>query len=475
MSLFNSVSLSESTYASRRVYSEYPSVRIENPDKKFADSRLTTSLALITYLADCGYSEFDSIPAVLSRLKEALFTLLRHCIAAEREVYTEYIQMLLKKTDILVGKLIVRALSECVAHVELAVCQQVIREAHELVILLYSLTNPLKIPGILSEDYGLAGPHGLRVSSFQTNHLLMAARELQEAIAPLVREAENRTEDNGTPAQLWNSILVASLKSVSKLTITVLNNSVPTSVVFLYFQALLKSPRLNLLDLEYFEEFLAHFQNIDLALKHDDTPLFDLQKSMIKEHFHEIIKAFPYYPLTWCTTAQTINYLQIFIDTYNTIYDEDLVIEYLFDDDLGKESTVVQRWSNYKLQGHYMRQVREEKPPVPDFVKYFESETDLSHGFSPGIQAGSPVANEEAVQRCQNPPQQEWNFTAAAAPKYEPQEPHFVKVHHLNDEVAEQVRNLRSDFETKYGYNKVKFTSLECIKCKYIPWHKHHQ
>lgn len=467
--------------------------------RTFGDTRLSNSLALIAYLAQCGFSDVESIPAVLTNLKSAIYELLLHCVSIDRTTYTHYIQQLLRKSEILISRLIIPALKKILEKPELVVSQHIIKEVHELVHLLYGFTNPLKIPGVLSDDHSVDGPHGLRLSSFHTTTLLAVARKLQTALNGQIKntglDLGKVVGPNNTPLNMWNEWMSQSLRMVTKLIVTILNNTVPTATVFIYFKSLMRCKGLDILDLEYFDEFLCHFQRINTFAKTQaNSALFDAQRNLIQEQYLSVIRSFPCHPLSWCTVSQTVNYLQVYIDIYNDIYDDKLLIEKLAD---RHESTVVKRVvdSDNFPEGHYINFISRERlrsKETPDFVKYFDESQSKSEEqnekeyFIPISQPKNPESFRKASQKNINcyldrdplPGSKSSElsprtalFASNNAGRDLPEDPAYLKVFRLNEEVAHEVRELRAMVEDQILRRGPK--SKRCWKCRIFPWHRH--
>lgn len=493
-SLYPAADSGSSAYSTSRVYSDYPSTR-NFPPAQFSDSALSTSLGVITFLTDCGLGEFESTPKTLYRLRQEIVNLLLHCLYADKELYTDYIQAFLKRTHLLVGKLIVPALRSCLAHICTPTCSSVIREAYALVLLVYLFANPLKLSKILTDNYSLPSPHGINVTSLETNLLLETARDVQKALFKCSQNLKEPTQlGEGSAKDLHSEVeeehrqssLDLSLDLVSRLIITVITNSVPTSVFFLYYKDLLASGNFTLLDFEYFEEFLTHFAAVnDLAIKASRPILFEHQKSLIKDHFLSMIESYASYPVVWCTSEQALNYLQVFIDIYNEVYGSEVSVEKSQGDDDSEEYTVIKNREYFQPldRGHYKKYLEEAQAvPVPDFVNFFKDE-ELSETVSesypeesspiPGHSVGftSPFRSfEEKDIR-----QMRFGVTASTVDSVPASQLH-LHISHLNDAVAEEVRGRRSEFEEKHVENRVFFepkVEVKCFKCKYIPWHKH--
>lgn len=480
-----------------RTYSEYPSTQ-NFPADNFADSKLSTSLGVITYLTDCGVGEFDHVPNVLFSLRLAIVTLLHQCIYTDKELYSDYIQAFLRKTQLLVGKLITPALKMCRHHILTETCRQVICESYALILLVYLFANPLKISKILTDSYGLPNPHGVNVTSLETNLLLETARDLQIELgaysAKLSLQVKKKPrQDNDTARNVCVGLVDSALELVSLLMVTVITNSVPTSVIFLYFKELLTLPSFSLLDFEYFEEFLNHFAAVnDLAIKRSKPVLFEYQKKVIQPHFLEVITSFTSNCFTWCTQAQTLDYLQVFIDIYNEVYQTELTLGSVCDiedvENVGDRCTVIKNREHSEPldPGHYKNYyegMREDhQTTVPDFVRYFEESPESVIGLScqPIPQNDSSVlttpyfkAVEEIDVKQQRFGVSKSTFSAVLSSSL------CNRVTLLNEAVAKEVRGMRSDFEEKHVEARVFLdqqpkTEAKCYKCKYIPWHRHH-
>lgn len=488
----------ETTYSTKRIYSDYPTIQSDKSLYDFENVTLSQTLALIKYIGQCGYSEFDTVHIVLARLRNAIIVLLKRCVRANREEYSEFIYALLKSFDVVMEKLVVRSIKECCQSVKLTSCHLVIKEAHSLVELIYSLTNPLNLPRILTEEYGLPTQHGLSVSSLQTNYLLEALHQLQLALAAHFEtlDLENVADSavNITPLKLYSSILLYTLEHTSKIITTLTSNAVPTNVIFLYFRNLLQSKNVQITDIEHFENFIAHFQSVHrLAMKLKHTPLYDVQKNLIKSTFLLIISEFPLHPLTWCTPAQTVNYIQMFIDVYNSIYKEDLYIEQMWNPALNIETTVIRKEKN-KIRidnGHYKLHVANLQPlPVPEFVSVFDG-PDTSTSDSPEYMVFSPRLKTQDVKADSTAseyiPDSEFGGNEASEfnlynsnqfqrnqyqSSHIPIDKEYRKVYELNELVALDVKDARAEIE-KLGRSRIFIHDKTCFKCKYVPWHKH--
>lgn len=472
--------------------------------RTFGDTRLSNLLALIAYLAQCGFSDVETIPAVLTHLKSAIYELLLHCVSIDRPTYAHYIQQLLRKLDILITRLIIPALKQTLERPDLVVTQLIIKEVHELVTLLYGFTNPLRIPGVLSDDQSIEGPHGLRVSSFHTTTLLSVTRKLQAALNSQIKVPGSASDfdkgigPNNTPLNLWNDWMAQSLNMVTKLIVTILNNTVPTATVFIYFEDLMRNKGLAFLDLEYFDEFLCHFQRINAFSKTQaNSALFDSQRRLIQEHFLLVIRMFPCHPLSWCTVSQAVNYLQMYIDVYNDIYEDKLLIEKIADK---HESTVVKRVVDSAKfpEGHYINYINQERlssKDVPDFVKYFDDNNEaieVTNEKEYYIPISQPKNSESfrkvsQVNTNSNPSKEHLLslprskgteisprtalFAANNHKRDLPEDPCYLKVYRLNEEVAQEVRELRAMVEDNIWHGNRRFKG--CWKCRLFPWHKH--
>lgn len=459
-----------SSYSTHHAYNDYPSLKSIGNNFNFGDSKLTVSLALITCLADSGFKQFDAICAVLNQVKITILALMRYCIEVDHDAYADYVQALSRKVDVVLSKLVTPALAQCAANVAKLECQHVIQNVSELVELIYNFANPLKIRGILV-DYGLSGPNGVHIPSLETNRLLATSRKLQNALFQETQFLRLQTDDvsrllNKTPTTLFVAQLVSASHLVSLLTLTIINNTVPTSVVFLYFLDLLRKESLTILDLEYFEEFLAHFARINDQTKLESAPLFDFHKEIIKDHFLQVIETFPSRPLCWATPAQAINHLQAFIDVFNEVYEEEIIMERVFNNDTGQENTVIRRLScNGYNEGHYKFHVNPPPPPqVPDFVNFFNSTEATSNKFRFDSEDSQIPWKKQKLDPNED--------HAPTEPSFEPAEPRSQMIFLLNENVATDVRDHRAEQE-KYVLNKVTFKHSDCFKCKFIPWHKH--
>lgn len=474
---FNSVDPSLSTWVSNT--SNIASGRFYQ--RTFGDTRLSNSLALIAYLAQCGFSDTESIPAVLTNLKNAIYELLLHCVSVDRPTYTHYIQQLSRKLEVLITRLIIPALLKTLENPGLVVGQLIIKEVHELVNLLYGFTNPLKIPGVLSDDHSIDGPHGLRLSSFHTVTLLTVARKLQTALNSQIKTGELKpVGSNSTPLNMWNEWMALLLLMVTRLIVTILNNTVPTATVFVYFEDLLRLEGVGILDLEYFDEFLSHFQRIhEFAKTQKNSALFDAQCLLIKDHFLLVIRSFPCHPLSWCTAAQTVNYLQVYIDVFNDVYNDKLLVEKIADQ---YESTVVKRAvdSDEVPNGHYLNILnrdRNKPKTVPGFVKYFEEGLgSVDENDKECLVPVSQPKNSESFRRASQKNINCYlhgtslNSDGHGPMKRDlPQDPVYLKVFRLNEEVAQEVRELRAVVEQQIHRSRRR----SCWKCKCVPWHRH--
>lgn len=467
----------ESTFSTKRIYSEYPTVTSDQSQYRLSDFQLSQTLALIKYVGQCGYSEFDTIHVVLARLRASIVVLLRRCVHADRQEYSEFVYALLKSTDVVIEKLIIRALANCSKRVSLSSCHLIIREVYNLVRLVYSLTNPLNLPRILTEEYGLSSQHGLSVSSLRTNMLLDATHRFQKALVAYydTLEADMSVESlvNMTPLRLYTSILVYTMDLTSKLMVTITTNAVPTHVTLLYYKDLLSQQDVPITDIEHFEAFISHFQKVDdLAAHHKNTPLYDVQKELIKPTFLEIIASFPVHPLLWCTPIQTLNYLQMFIDVYNKVYGEDLIIERVWSLTMNMESTVIKKERN-------MVPISNHQPldplPVPEFVSHFDGPDSGSWNmiFSPRAekqQTDPDSCVTDGMPESGDIPRSallEW------AIDYVPTDKNYSRVFELNELVAQDVKATRAEYEKQIGYSKVWLRDPKCFRCKYFPWHRH--
>lgn len=474
----------ETTFSTKRIYSDYPTIRSEKC-YDFADVTLSQTLALVKYIGQCGYSDFDTVHIVLARLRNAIVVLLKRCVRAKGEEYSEFIYALQKSFDIVMEKLVVRSVTECCQNVRLASCHLVIKEVHGLLELVYSLTNPVNLPRILTEEYGLPTQHGLSVSSLQTNYLLEALHLLQLAHAAYFRTLENVAQSsiNITPLKVYSSVLLHTLEHTYKIITTLTSNAVPTNVIFLYFRELLQSKSVQITDIEHFDNFITHFNTVNrLALKLRHTPLYDVQKKLIKTTFLLIISEFPLHPLTWCTPAQTVNYIQMFIDVYNAIYEEDLYIEQLWGPQI--ETTVIRKEKTKTRidNGHYKHQLGSLQPiPTPEFVKVFDG-PDTSAPDSPDSMVFSPRLDAMVSE---SPPSEfphtevsgDRDFSKEYLPSYPishiPTDKEYLKVYELNELVAVDVKQARAEYEKNLGRSRIFFRDNTCFKCKYFPWHNH--
>lgn len=483
-------------------YSEYASTRKFCPEN-FSDSKLSTSLGVITFLTDCGLGEFEKVPNVLYCLRLAIVTLLHQCIYADKELYADYIQAFLRKTQLLVGKLITPALKMCRRQILTETCRQVIRESYALILLVYLFANPLKVSKILTDSYGLPNVNGINVTSLETNLLLETARELQIELSTYSARLNRQKKDgndNDTARNVCVGLVDSALDLVSLLIVTVITNSVPTSVIFLYFKDLLSLASFSLLDFEYFEEFLNHFAAVnDLAKKKPKAELFEYQKKMIQPHFVEVILSFTSNSFTWCTRAQSLDYLQVFIDIYNGIYAADLTLEGTCDigeaediaqvESANEECTVLKNKDKMEPldPGHYRNYYesvqKDHQTTVPEFVHYFEESSPESlNGLTspPNPPGDSSVlttpyfrATEEKDFQQQRFGLSKSTFSAILSSSLRDQ------VTLLNEAVAKEVRGMRSDFEEEHMEARVFLdkkpkNEIKCYKCKYIPWHRHH-
>lgn len=546
----------ETTFSTRRIYTHYPSVTQHEPAYELSDMTLSQTLALIKYVGMCGYLEFDSIHIVLARLSKAIMVSLKHCVRADKDEYCEFIFALLRSSDVVVEKLVIRAINACAKRVELTHCHLIIKEVYNLALLIYSLTNPLNLPLLVSNSYGLQSWHGLSVLSLQTNFLLEATNNLQSALVDYydALDADNEPSSvNVTPLKLYAAIVLESIDFALRLMETIVTNTVPTNVTFQYFKEVLKSDDVQITDIENFEKFIAHFLKVDaLAALMAATPLYDLQKKLIKPTFTEIIGDFASVQPNWCTPAQMINYLQEFIDVYNSLYGEDLVVERIWDPETNVENTVVKKESNQvKInKGHF--KFNQDCVVVPAFVKVFESPLSNQSPnqdaiFSPRQNSGLATHEESAntgdsqataSQKVDNQGMGTSNIVNSGQPDYfseaflnsgdsqvrqgsqahrddqnlkfvpsfsnlpEPNfldenlkftwEPHnyqneplqlntdyipthkkYAQVYELNERVALEVRTMRADAEKTLGRDRVWFRDANCLKCKFVPWHKH--
>lgn len=444
---------------------------------------LTQSLALITHLSDHGFTNPASVADHLCRTRDTILALMKYCIEVDRDVYAEYVQALSQKSESIIRKLVTVALSHCIATVSNLQCQSIIQAVYELLLLLFSFANPTKFKGLLVDDYGLPGPNGIHISTLHTNHLLSTLRMLQKTITAEIEKLgispSMRKLVNGTPANLFQLQLKNAEQLVAQLTLAVINNTVPTSVLFLYFLDILQRDSFCFLDLEYFEEFLTHFARVNKAALAHNTPLFDFEKKLIKDHLMHVISLYPFHSLPWATAAQTINHLQVFVDVYNEVYEEELVVERKYDVETGEESTVVRRCDAKNCHEQYQYHVN--PPPllvVPKFVDFFdavESYVEKQKKQASGSGSASTASgtkdngsNLESRKLGSNLESSKLNSDSSFAPR----DALSLKIFEMNEAVAKEVRHVRAQAEARIAA-RIQFKP-SCFKCKYVPWHKHY-
>lgn len=196
------------------------------------------------------------------------------------------------------------------------------------------------------------------------------------------------------------------------------------------------------------------------------------QKRLIQSSFQDLICNFP--KLKWCTPLQSINYLQIFVDLYNEIYHEDLVIEQKYDESGNLEDTVIKRMDDeFKVKrGHYnFREQTSKDIKIPEFVNFFsrklpeedavespferfvsqQSEVVPTHS-SPGFSSSAHECKENATEhRAAAGGEFEAKYSACSdrATNHGPSELRVNPSRH--DEVAARFKAYQREYESRYS------------------------
>ncbi|GEQ69722.1 hypothetical protein JCM33374_g3396 [Metschnikowia sp. JCM 33374] len=473
-SIFHTVYESnDSTYSTRNFYAEYPSLEdIEIEPCQFKATKLSESLATISNLCYEGFKNIEDVPEVLNKLRNTILESMIYCIRIERSSYDEYIQALSRKINLFMERIVLEVLRECQDQENFTGCFFIVKAIHDVVLLMYSFTNPLKIPDSLSGTSAISAEG--HMSSFKIEDIFEATKELHAHVLCFSILHDTETEESGststvnnTPKKLFKDEATDIMNYLAKINLVVINNCVPTVNLFYYFESVLHSDSFSLLELEYFEEFLSHFARIDKFCRvQENTALFDRQKQELQTPFFQMIQINPFRKSNWCTSLQAVNYLQIFVDLYNEIYEEGLILERLYSNETGQESTVVRRI----VDDHVAKACdcpQDHAPATPDFVNFFSSSVVPDLESSPDL--GDQENSLEYDKKGAYPGSQICN----KSPNLKSPLPKSRKIFQLNEQVAYELRDLRSSIEEKYRVNKVTFKENKCLKCKYLPWHKH--
>lgn len=455
-SLLQSVyELSDSTYASRisavSVHGVLPAY--------LAEMNLATALARITSLCHDGLPSFDDIPAVLGQINYTILELMAHCIRVPRDSYHEYLLVLSGKFRLFLARIVQPTLETCVGHARSAKCFHVVRAVSDIVVLAYTFISPLQGPQFF-------GRKGQNTDGFRETDLLSATRRLHDCIAQIVSANPGKCLRNETPRRLFRQEATDALAALTKISIAVVNNCMPCRETFEYFRSRVDHDP-ELVDFEYFEEYLAHMAKVDVLVQ--KSPILEwyfAEKAKVDEPFVDFLRLFPEQRIAWCTPVQMANHQQIFVDLYNEIYGCDICLERVFFSDTGRESTVLRHgWEpeapNASLdsrRGSY-ESVRRS---TPAFVEYFEPPPDNSS--LPRTHAPPPSLRSSGSEH---------SGASTRAPKYYgPRHPAFMQIYDLNEMVAAEVKDARASLE-KLAVDKVQLRARRCYKCKFLPWHRH--
>ncbi|OBA23710.1 hypothetical protein METBIDRAFT_64822 [Metschnikowia bicuspidata var. bicuspidata NRRL YB-4993] len=468
----------DSTYSTRNFYAEYPSLEdIQIEPCQFKPTKLSESLATISNLCYDGFKDIDDMPQKLTKLRNTIMELMIYCIRIERSAYHEYIQALARKTNLFMERIVLKVLQACQDSESPASCFHLVKAIHDVVLLMYSFTNPLKIPDLLSGISSVSTE--ALVSAFKVEDIFEATKELHAFILcyPLLHDVDMEkpvpcsSSDNNTPKKLFKGEAAEILDYLAKINLVVINNTVPTASLFRYFESMLASDKFSLLELEYFEEFLSHFARVSKFCQlQQNTALFDRQKEELHSPFFQMIQLNPFNKLDWCTPLQAVNYLQIFVDLYNEIYNERLILERWYNNETGHEATVVRRIVDEQVAQACDCPQDHPSPATPEFVNFFsQSVIQQSESTPDTVAVESSVDYNGKLVHLRPPGGQ----LCGRLPNIQSPLPKSHKIFQLNEQVAYELRDFRSLIEERYRVNKVSFKEHKCLKCKYLPWHKH--
>ncbi|KAM9939148.1 hypothetical protein OXX80_001372 [Metschnikowia pulcherrima] len=468
----------DSTYSTRNFYTEYPGLEdIEIEPCRYKPTKLSESLATISNLCFDGFKNISEVPEVLTKLRNTIMESMVYCVKIERSAYDEYIQALSRKANLFMERIVLEVFRACHDEQNATSCFFLVKAIHDVILLVYSFTNPLKIPETLSGSLMLSSEGFM--SSFKIEDILEATRDLNLFISEIstrqvgIKSKQTQVEIvNNTPVNILKDEAAGIMSYLAKINLIVINNCVPTVNLFRFFESSLQSDFFSLLELEYFEEFLSHFARIDKFCKlQENTAYFDKQKEELHSPFFQMIQLNPFRRSNWCTAVQAVNYLQIFVDLYNEIYGEGLILEQWCSNETGHESTVVRRVVNDRVARACDCPQDHPPPATPDFVNFFSH--TIAHDSNPTPE--SPDA-EHAVDLEKDGPRYSDTVNGQVyhrSPNVKTSLPKSRKIYQLNEQVAYELRDFRSSIEERYRVNKVTFKEHKCLKCKYLPWHKH--
>lgn len=441
---------------------------------EFGDSRLSNSLALITYHADCGYSETELIPSVLARLRTAVHELIHHCTSTDKSSYVQYICHLLIRVGSFLEKLIIPALDRCLERPRDCVSQLIVKEVQEFVGVVFMFTNPLKNPQLFFDDNDdVPGNDRLKALSSTVEVLIDKCKQLHAAFSSLYIKPscedgpDYQTSDNCTPSMVWNMWLDESLSMVSRIVEYLVTSTVPTYAVFEMLRAAFESPGTHKADLIQYLLFLDYFEEIDSKLASRRTSEFyENEKELIRMPLYLFIRAYfaakyPDFSNEVCT-----NMLLNFQRVYSEIYDEK--IEFVLKDE---DNNVI-----YKRVGDGFDSLDEEDEKLPIAVKL--------RGLTEELKAKDRLKKDLDGQQLDVPPQEteetggasdDWSTMGTeTCRRYEALQKGATSSNYSENGYEANCPDLepqesRTDWRKGYLYMKRK----GCIKCKLFPWHSH--
>lgn len=458
------------------------------------ENRMSLRVAQLDVLIDDSFVDAFQAVEVLDRIT----LILEDFCGFAWEKDPELARMVLIKVDKILRNVAAKSLRAAVPHASVYVSREIIHGVLRLVKIVYTWTNPLKT-GVWPEK-----KTQLFICEPTSFELLTAARNLRCAIeeaAPLLDGLRGRAAK-----VVLRNFLRDNLQTVGEIGQTVIRNSVPTSLLFAFFTDNLHTQSFTLLDVELLEEFLGHFQDIsDMQTDLASTPkLLEHQKALIKEKYSCLLQLFPAGGPSWCTRSDSINNLQHFIDIYNHIYKDDLLIEVdpdvyqntvlkhsvelekapldagdyryhvqMYDEgqtDLGPvfgiEDSASQSGRRLKLNKAAMSRLKLNKAAMNRLRRSFQNHDDSPNSHRKKGPAANPHQSKSGLSE---------PISAVASATSGQQELAILneKVRmDLSDGLVSKPSRI-SEFLGPKVRSPFWFKDANCRKCRYIPWHRH--
>lgn len=480
MSLFHTVYEGpNSTYFSYGTLRSVPSLEtVDASCCKLSPATLLASLAQLAHLCYDGLDAGPQAALTLNVLRNAVLELLVFCVQVDRLLYSSYVQALASKHSVFMEKVVLQVLRGCFGRPLAETCH-LVKAVHDVVLLTFSFTGPLKLPPVLDEVPGSL------VVKCSTTTLLQTIRNLYRQLSVSRDTASPKESANETASALVAAEIKTVMSLLTSITLVAINNCVPTQRLFAYFADM---DHISVLDLEYFEEYVAHFVRVAAFCQGKELAYFDAETTAVRPRFYQLVCRFP--QLAWCTPLQATNHTQVFVDAYNEIYGQDLILERLYHNATGTEATVVRRVGDI---AHLQSQRQTYRESVPGGASSIGGREFIQENFKEGTPDGfrggvwrSGRRNQQRIRLKETPPEfvnyfdpmsdDEENLPRQAPEKsasYKPEHPFYLEVFQINEDVAYEVRNIRADLEELHAMDKVSFREPRCLKCKYVPWHKH--